>query len=235
MASRSHGPYKNVLLARLAKLRADDLASRLEPVELIVNQVICEPGQPMEHAYFVEVGMVSVVSIMKDGRSVEVGTIGSEGVVGAPLLLSAAPLPYKQFVQLAGRAYRISSELFKEAAQRNSLLRDLVYKYQVAYLTQTMQTAACNGLHSVQQRCCRWILMSQDRVQSATFALTHDFLGLMLGVRRASVSDVLQPIQERGWIRSTRGSITVLDRTALEEASCECYGLITQYTNRQVN
>jgi CRP-like cAMP-binding protein len=228
-ADRPLGAYNNVLLSHLSRDEIEPLASKLERTDLKINQVICEPGQMMRHAYFVEVGMVSVVSIMKDGRSIEVGTIGSEGVVGALLLLSTSPVPYKYFVQLEGHGHRISAESFLEAASQGSRLRKLVSNYQVAFLTQTMQTAACNGLHSVHERCCRWILMSHDRADGETFSLTHEFLSLMLGVRRASVSEVLQPIQERGWIRSTRGSMTVLDRTALEAAACECYGLITEH------
>jgi CRP-like cAMP-binding protein len=144
-------------------------------------------------------------------------------------------MPYKCFIQLEGHGYRIPTEMLVEEAKRNDRLRELVHGYHAAFLTQTMQTAACNGLHSVQQRCCRWILMSHDRAVTNTFGLTHEFLALMLGVRRASVSEVLRPIQERGWISSSRGSMTVLNRTALEEASCECYSLITEHARRYVS
>jgi CRP-like cAMP-binding protein len=226
------GTYKNVLLSRLSRAAIEPLAEHLDRVDFSVNQVLCEPEQPMPYAYFVELGMVSVVSIMKDGRSIEVGTIGKEGVVGALLIISSSVVPYRYFIQLAGHGHRIPAERFREEANRNNELRELVHNYQVAFLTQSMQTAACNGLHSVHERCCRWILMSQDRAEAETFLLTHEFLGLMLGVRRASVSDVLQPIQERGWIRSARGSITVLNRPALEKAACECYSLIASHHRR---
>jgi CRP-like cAMP-binding protein len=117
----------------------------------------------------------------------------------------------------------------KAEAERSVEFRNLILRYQAAFLTQSMQTTAYNGLHNVQQRCCRWILMSQDKVESETVPLTHEFLGLMLGVRRASVSEVLQPLQACGWIRSHRGEIAVLNRKGLETGSCECYRLIVTY------
>jgi CRP-like cAMP-binding protein len=165
---------------------------------------------------------------MDDGRSIEVGTIGREGMTGASILLSADRTPYQYYIQIAGNGYRIKAALLKVEAEQNSELRTLLFRYQAAFLTQTMQAAACNGLHNIQQRCCRWILMSRDRVNSETVPLTHEFLGLMLGVRRASVSDVLKPMQDRGWIRSQRGEIAVLDRKGLESGVCECYGLIAK-------
>jgi CRP-like cAMP-binding protein len=180
----------------------------------------------MQYAYFPEAGMVSVVSIMEDGRCIEVGTIGREGMTGAAILLTADRAPYQYYIQIAGNGYRIKAALLKLEAEQNSELRTLIFRYQAAFLTQTMQAAACNGLHNIQQRCCRWILMSLDKVDSDTVPLTHEFLGLMLGVRRASVSDVLKPLQVRGWIRSQRGQIAILNRKGLESGSCECYGLI---------
>ena len=157
--------------------------------------MLYEPGKPIRHAYFVESGMVSVVSSMNDGRCIEVGTIGSEGMVGAVLVLTTSVVPYQYFVQIAGSGYRIAATKFKEVAEQNKELRELILHYQAAFLTQAMQTAACNGLHSIQQRCCRWLLMSHDRANSNKFVLTHEFLAIMLGVRRASVTDVLQPLQ----------------------------------------
>jgi CRP-like cAMP-binding protein len=149
-------------------------------------------------------------------------------MTGACILLSADRVPYQYYIQMAGNGYRIKAALLKVEAEQNPELRTLMFRYQATFLTQTMQAAACNGLHNIQQRCCRWILMSQDRVDSETVPLTHEFLGLMLGVRRASVSDVLKPLQERGWIRSQRGQIAILNRKGLESGSCECYGLIVK-------
>lgn len=205
-----------------------DFSRHLEPVQFDVKWVLYEPGQRMQYAYFPEAGMVSVVSIMDDGRCIEVGTIGREGMAGVSILLSADRVPYQYYVQIAGNGYRIKAALLKLEAEQKPELQSLLFHYQAAFLTQTMQAAACNGLHNIQQRCCRWILMSRDRVDSEAIPLTHEFLGLMLGVRRASVSEVLQPLQTRGWIRSQRGEITVLDRKGLETGSCECYRLIAK-------
>jgi CRP-like cAMP-binding protein len=225
---RPLGAFSNALLSHLSPETIAGFSRHLEPVRFDIKLVLHEPEQRMQFAYFPESGMVSVVSIMDDGRSIEVGTVGREGMTGASILLSADRIPYQYYVQIAGNGYRIKAALLKVEAEQSSEIRTLFFRYQAAFLTQTMQAAACNGLHNIQQRCCRWILMSQDRVDSETVPLTHEFLGLMLGVRRASVSDVLKPLQERGWIRSQRGEIAVLNRKGLESGSCECYGLIVR-------
>jgi CRP-like cAMP-binding protein len=227
-SQRPSGAFSNALLAHLSPEMIGDFSRHLEPVRLDVKHVLYEPGQRMQYAYFPESGMVSVVSIMDDGRCIEVGTIGREGMAGVSILLSADRVPYQYYIQMAGDGYRIKAALLKSEAEQRPELQTLLFRYQAAFLTQTMQAAACNGLHNILQRCCRWILMSQDRVDSQTVPLTHEFLGLMLGVRRASVSEVLQPLQTRGWIRSQRGEISVLNRQGLETGSCECYGLIVK-------
>jgi CRP-like cAMP-binding protein len=136
---------------------------------------------------------------------------------------------------MAGFGYSMKADTLKSEAAHNGEFRDLVLRSHSAFQTQTMQAAACNGLHSISQRCCRWILMSQDRTGSDTVPLTHEFLGLMLGARRASVTDVLRPLQDRGWIQSKRGEITVLDRKGLESGSCECYRIITNQQKQLMN
>jgi CRP-like cAMP-binding protein len=224
--------YSNHLLAHLSSQALEECARYLQPISLELRQDIYRPNEPMRYVYFVEVGMVSIVSTMEDGRSIEVGTIGKESMVGALLLLEVNAVVYHYFVQIAGRAYRMDASAFIKAAERNPELRRVALRCETANMTQAMQTAACNGLHSITQRCCRWLLMSQDRVQADTFALTHEFLALMLGVRRASVSDVLKPLQERGWIQTNRGEITVVDREGLESGSCECYRLIREQQQR---
>jgi CRP-like cAMP-binding protein len=223
-----HGDFRNAVLARLSPEQLAKLRPHLDPVELTVKQFVYQPNQPIQHAYFVETGMISVVSVMDDGRSIEVGTIGREGVVGAVLLLGNKTVPYQYYVQLAGHGHRMDAAVLEEESKLNESFRDLVLRCQSAFNTQTMQSAACNGLHSVMQRCCRWLLMSQDRINGDDVPLTQEFLALMLGVRRASVTEVLRPIQDRGWIQSNRGQITILDRKGLESGSCECYGVIAQ-------
>ena len=224
--TQSSAAFSNVILAQLSHARLADIRQHLEPVALELKNGIYEPNEPARHAYFPEMGMISIVSIMKDGSSIEVGTIGKEGMAGGFLLLGTDTVPYQYFVQIAGYGHRMEAQQFKDAADRDGEFRDLVFKYVSVLQTQTMQGAACNGLHSVTQRCRRWLLMSRDRMESDTIALTHEFLGLMLGVRRASVSEMLRPIQDRGWIESKRGEITILDRKAVESGSCECYRII---------
>ena len=141
-----------------------------------MKQVIYQPHQAIKDAYFVETGMISVVSIMEDGRSIEVGTIGREGVAGAVVLLGAKTVPYQYFVQIAGHGHRVDLAALKNIAEQDDEFRDLILRCQVAFHTQTMQSAACNGLHSVTQRCCRWILMSLDRINGDDVPLTHEFL-----------------------------------------------------------
>jgi CRP-like cAMP-binding protein len=224
--------YSNHILAHLSLPAIGELVPHLQPITLEIRQDIYRPNEAMQYIYFIEVGMVSVVSTMEDGRSIEVGTIGKEGMVGATLLMGVDNVPYHYFVQIAGRAYRVKASAFVQAAEKNSELRRAALRCEAAYLAQAMQTTACNGLHTIAQRCCRWLLMSQDRVHGDTVALTHDFLALMLGVRRASVTDVLKPLQEQGWIETNRGEITVLNRKGLESGSCECYRLIADQQKR---
>jgi CRP-like cAMP-binding protein len=229
---RSPSDYANLILAQLPPKVLEDLSRHLEPIPLEIRQNIYRPNEPMRYVYFVETGMISVVSLMNDGRSIEVGTVGHEGMAGTELLLGVDSVPYHYFVQIAGHGHRANASAMFDATNQSREFREIILRYQAAFLTQAMQTAACNGLHSVLQRCCRWLLMSQDRVQSDTVALTHEFLAIMLGVRRASVTEVLGPLQDRGWIQSNRGEIKVLDRKGLESGSCECYRVITDQLNR---
>jgi CRP-like cAMP-binding protein len=223
---------RNVLLSKLPREQFESVKPSLQLVDLEPPDVVFEANQPVRHAYFPESGMISVVSIMADGRTIEVGTIGREGVGGGTLLMDVDQVPYRYFTQLKGRAHRIEATRFIEFAARSPELRSLVLRYEAAFTTQSMQGAACNGLHTVQQRCCRWLLMARDRCDSDEISLTHEFLAMMLGVRRASVSDVLRPFQESGLVSSNRGLITILDRSGLEAGTCECYRIIADQQRR---
>ena len=225
-AELAQKPFKNCLLSKLSLEQLDRLRPRLLPLDLDVRQVIYEPNVPIQYAYFPEQGMISVVSLMLDGNCIEVGTIGREGMAGASLLLDTDSVPYQFFVQVAGSAHRLEVSVLMDEAERSRELRQLILRYQSAFLTQTMQGVACNDLHSIQPRCCRWLLMARDRADSDELKLTHEFLGLMLGVRRASVTDVLRPLQEAGLVRSNHGTITILNREGLERGACECYRVI---------
>jgi CRP-like cAMP-binding protein len=233
-ANPALNPSKNRLLAQLPREQFEHLSSRMQRVDLPVNLPIYEPNVPIEYAYFPDQGMISVVSVMQDGDSIEIGTIGREGMAGAFILQETDSLPYRFFVQVPGHGQRIVAALIKETAERSPELRKVISRYQAAFLTQTMQGVACIGLHAVQQRCCRWLLMARDRADSDDLKLTHEFLGLMLGVRRASVTDVLRPLQNDGLVRSNHGTITILDRKGLEAGACECYRLIADQQRKLV-
>jgi CRP-like cAMP-binding protein len=225
---QSRSDFRNAILSRLSPEQLESLRPHLQPIELELKQVIYQPNQPIKDAYFVETGMISVVSNMADGKCIEVGTIGWEGVAGGVVLLGAKTVPHQYFVQMAGHGHRVDVAVLKDVAKQDEEFRDIFSRGQVAFHMQTMQSAACNGLHSVTQRCCRWILMSQDRINGDDVPLTHEFLAIMLGVRRASVTDVLKPLQGRGWIESNCGTIVILDRKGLESGSCECYHIVTE-------
>jgi CRP-like cAMP-binding protein len=221
----AEGGFRNALLSQLPS----DLIARLalRPVDLPVNTPIYEPNEPIESVYFPEAGVLSVVSLLANGTSIEIGTIGREGVSGSELLLQVDSSPFRCFVQVAGHGYRTTAERFRDAATDAGFSR-LIGHSENAFRIQTMQGMACNGLHSIEQRCCRWLLMTRDRVDSDDLKLSHEFLALMLGVRRASVTEVLAPLQEASLVRSHRGTISILNRSALEARVCECYWLMTK-------
>lgn len=198
----------------------------MRPVTLDFKQVLYKQQAPIEHVYFLRRGMSSAVTIMQDGSTIEVATVGNEGVVGLSVLLAAQTSPNEVLMQIAGEGLRIDAADLKELAGQDGPLRQLLLLYHASFLTQISYSVACNGLHPIQKRCCRWLLMTHDRSDTDTLALTHEFLGVMLGVRRASVTEVLRPLQEQGLISNTRGAITILDRPGLESLSCECYRMV---------
>jgi CRP-like cAMP-binding protein len=222
----TNGNGDNRLLASLPPEELKRLLPALEPVELQAREAICEPGTPFGHVYFPEQGLISVVASMDDGNTIEVGTIGAEGMLGLPVLSDGTSL-YRHFVQIEGRALRMPAPRFREETRHDTPFRRVLWRYQTAFVTQLMQSVACNGLHNIQERCARWLLRCVDQTANADVFITHEFLAQMLGVRRASVSDVLRPLQDDGLIRSRRGVVSVLDRHGLEGQACECYRVIS--------
>lgn len=195
----------------------------MRPVDLPFRQILYRTGASIECVYFPNSGTASALTIMEDGSAIEVATIGREGLVGLGALLADKTSANEVIIQIAGDALRMDIGVLEEEAGGNSPLRRLLLLYQTAFLTQISYSVACNGLHTIQQRCCRWLLMTHDRVDSNEVPLTHEFLGIMLGVRRASVTEVLRPLHEQGLLNNSRGSINVLDRSGLEALACECY------------
>jgi CRP-like cAMP-binding protein len=228
--SRDAAPNGNRLLATLPPDEYARLAPHLETVALALKQVIYEPDEPIPHVYFVAEGVVSLTQGEVNGQTVEVATVGDEGMVGLPVFLGLDSTPGHAFVQIVGAAQRMPAAVFRREVRAGTPLHDLLHRYTQALMVQMAQGAACNRLHSVDARCARWLLQTHDRVRGDEFELTQEFLARMVGVRRAAVSEVAGALQEAGLIRYTRGTIRVLDRAGLEAAACACYGIIrTQY------
>lgn len=231
-AKDPHNPSKNRLLTALPVEEYERLLPKLESVSLPVKQVLYEPNKPIEYVYFVNHGVISLLNIMEDGTIVEIATVGNEGMVGLPVFLGGDTIPCRAFVQLPGDAIRMKADVFKYLVNQGSPLHGLLQRYTQALFNQVAQSAACNRVHSIEERCSRWLLMTRDRVNSDDFPLTQEFLSQMLGVRRPSVSVVAAILQKAGLIRYSRGKITILDRLGLEASACECYAIIKQEFDR---
>jgi CRP-like cAMP-binding protein len=171
---------------------------------------------------------------MMNGDAAEVGTIGNEGFVGLPVLFGDTQAPASVYMQVGGASLKMKANLFRAELQRNTFMQKALLHYAHAFFNQIAQLAACNRLHLLEQRCCRWLLMTQDRMQSSDFTLTQEFLAMMLGVRRAGVTDAANALKRDGLINYTRGSVTVLDRAGMEKRTCECYGVIKREFDRSL-
>src|SRR4051812_4159094 len=222
---------RNRLLDRLPGAEYRRLLPLLEPVLMPHGQVLYEAHGPIDYAYFPLDAVVSAVTVMRDGDAIEVATVGNEGLVGH-YGFGGKVSPHRVVVQISDGALRIPAGVLQEATLEDGTLRDLLAAYHVAFLTQMSQSVACNGLHRLEQRCSRWLLMSRDRVGSDELRLTHEYLAIMLGARRASVTEALAPLQEEGLVRSSRGRISILDGAGLEERSCECYAVVRDTYDR---
>jgi CRP-like cAMP-binding protein len=205
----------------------------LEPVDMPQHKIFYDPGDKIEHAYFPNEGMVSLVVLVQDGRSVEVGISGSEGIVGAPLVFGFESVPMRAITQVPGTGLRIQSSALEETFGQTPNLRFLIDHYVMTQQLQVAQLAACNRLHDMDQRLARWLLMCQDRVDSANLPLTHEFIAQMLGAGRPTVTIAAGMLERAGLIANTRGSVKILNRKRLEDAACECYRVIQNY-NRPV-
>ena len=230
LSPRDARPTRNRLLADLPSEEEAQLRPHLEPVALGVKEVIYEPYQPIPYIYFPETGVTSILVIMGDGKAAEVGLVGHEGMLGLPVFLGAETSPGRSYSQVPGEALRMPTAAFTAVLPRAGTLVQRLQRYTQALFTQVSQSAACNNLHSVAQRCSRWLLMTHDLTDREAFLLTHEFLAAMLGVRRASVSAVAARLQQAGLIRYHRGEMTIVNREGLEAAACECYQIIaTEY------
>jgi CRP-like cAMP-binding protein len=222
----------NRLLAALEPEEFALLGPYLETVHLTHGQVLYDAGDTISHAYFPHDAIVSLVNVMEDGGTVEVGVFGREGVLGLLSALVTREAFGRYVVQMAGTASRISYERLDEVRNARPKLRHLIMCYGEVLLAQTFQNVSCNAVHSVEARCCRWILSMHDRADQDTLPLTHEFLTEMLAVQRSSVSMVTRTFQTAGLVQQSRGSITVLNRVSLEKTACECYAKVRRIYQR---
>jgi CRP-like cAMP-binding protein len=223
---------RNRILAALPPDELDRIQPALELVDMPLRKVVIDPNRPIEHVYFVEEGVVSMLGVMEDGTAVETATIGNEGMVGLPVFLGTDRTAAQAFTQVSGSAYRMEADAFREALERGGALPGLLARYTQAIITLIAQNSACNRVHTAEQRCARWLLLTADRAGRETVDLTHLFLSQMLGVRRATVTEIAGALQDRGLIDYSRGRITIVDRPGLEATSCECYRVILSEFDR---
>jgi CRP-like cAMP-binding protein len=221
--SPTSGHLDNKLLASLPRSQLNLLVPHLTMTTLAQGTVVYETGDEVDHVYFPHNGMFSLLAVMRDGKAIETATVGREGVIGAMSGLGLYRSLVRAVVQLPLVTSRIPSAQFRKAIASSEAIRDLSVHFNEVLLTQARITAACNALHPVEARFCRWLLQSADRAASDTVTLTQELLAEMLGVRRTSVTEVAGKMQHEGVITYSRGVIRILDRTNLERLSCECY------------
>jgi len=227
-------PVENELLLGLPPKEREAIFSRLTFLPMRTHDVLREPGEPTRFGYFMNRGLTSILSVMEDGKSVEVGLKGREGFVGCPLLVGLSTSATRAVVQIEGEAFRIRAADLAPALRQSPVLERRLQRFVQAMAMQSTQVAACNRLHEVSERLARWLLMSQDRIDSVTVPLTQEFLAHMLGTRRSSVTLAAGILQKAGLITYTRGTVRIQSRPSLERAACECYkSMIQQIRNWQ--
>ena len=205
----------------------------LEFISMPHHLSLYEPGRPIEFVHFPNGGMVSLVIATEDGKTVEVGEVGREGFAGIQATVGINRNQVREIIQIPGDGFRVKSAALKSILQSAPELQRILSRYSVVQAMQFAQTAACNRLHNIDQRLARWLLITQDRVDSPTLAITHDFLATMLGTDRPTVSLAARVLQDKQIIEYTRGAVQILSRAKLKERTCECYGVIQQY-NREI-
>lgn len=215
----------NRLLALLSAKDYSRLRPHLERAPLNYRQSLYEANKPIETVYFIETGVGSLVNTMSNEQAAEVGTIGNEGLIGHPIVLGDAQAPTSIYVQVPGVGLSMSAARFKAELAASATMRAVMLRYVHALFNQVAQSAACNHFHNIEQRCCRWLLMTHDRMESDEFLLTQEFLAMMLGVQRTGVTRAASALQRAGLIEYTRGVVTILDRRGLRHRSCECYAV----------
>jgi CRP-like cAMP-binding protein len=225
-------PVQNEILLSLPAKERDQVFPLLTFVDLRTHDVLHEPGDVIKFGYFLNHGMTSILTVLAEGKSVEVGLTGKEGFVGLPLIVGFSSGPTQAVVQIAGTALRINARSLTQLVRQCPVLNNRLQQYVQMLAMQGTQVAACNRIHEVEERLARWLLMCQDRINSNLVPLTQEFLAHMLGTRRASVTVAAGILQRAGLITYQRGHVNILERTQLEAASCECYAIMRQQSMR---
>lgn len=228
----AHTPTQNRLLAALPAVDFERLQPHLTLVPLPLGEVLYESGSQLRHVYFPTNSIVSLLYVMADGSSAEIAVVGNEGLIGVSLFMGGETTPSRAVVQSAGHAWQLTGQILKEEFTRAGAMQHLLLRYTQALLTQMAQTAVCNRHHSVDQQLCRWLLLSLDRLPSNELVMTQELIANMLGVRREGVTEAAGKLQDAGAIQYSRGRITVLDRSALEARTCECYAVVKAESDR---
>jgi CRP-like cAMP-binding protein len=233
--AEAHAPQRqNRLLSTLPAEEYRQIAPELEMISLGLRDKLYESHRPIEYVYFPVNGVMSMLADMAEDTLVEVATVGNEGMIGLPLFLGATMTPGQSFAQVPGHALRMSANAFIDATNRFAALSKLLHRYTQALMVQISQGTACNRVHEIEQRCARWLLFTHDRVGMDEFSLTQEFLGQMLGVRRATVNSIAVQFQEAGYIDYGRGRISMRNRKKLEAVSCHCYRVIRDEYDRML-
>ncbi len=226
MIPKSRRPVGNWLLDALPEVVYKRLVNDLKPVSFSLGDVIYESGGQMSHVHFPTTSHVSLLYTMIDGMTAEMGLVGNEGVVGIALFMGGDTTPNRAVVQGAGESLKLKAKVLHQEFSRGGEFQRLLLRYTQALITQISQTAVCNRLHSVEQRLCRWLLMTHDRTHSDELQMTQEFISNMLGVRREGVTHAAQGLQNQGMISYVRGHIKILDRSLLQKRVCECYDVV---------
>jgi CRP-like cAMP-binding protein len=219
----------NKILLSISDSDYSALRPHLEYVSLPNHLILHEAGEKLEFAYFPNRGLISLVVVMKDGKTAEAGIVGHEGFTGTPAAVGLSRSPLEAVVQITGDGFRVKAGALQDTLESAPHLQLMLSRYAVVRGMQVAQTAACNRLHDIEQRLARWLLMTQDRVDSGSLPITHDFLATMLGTDRPSVSLAAGVLQKKELIEYTRGAVKIVNRKKLEDSACECYGVIQQY------
>jgi CRP-like cAMP-binding protein len=220
------GARANHLLAGITDEEMTRLLPNLQPVSLPLAKVIYESDEKLDYIYFPTTAIISLLYIMENGATAEIGVVGNDGLIGIAIFMGGDTTPNRAVVQSAGMAFKMKAQVMKDEFTRGGLFHNQCLRYTQALITQISQTAVCNRLHSVDQQLCRWLLLSHDRLPSDRLIMTHDLIANMLGVRREGITHAAKRLQKAGYISYVRGDMTILDRKGLEADVCECYQVV---------